>query len=141
MRLRNIIPFLLLVLACTSPAARAGGTHDGHGVHAHIHSHGASTHLHTHTEKHNDHEHSPCEFVCDDGTHPDCCEHHHHHPEQVGEGLNTRNRDLPTFTAGIVSALPDFFRLASCEALLRWAPLRQRPPDYLRAFRTCVMLN
>lgn len=141
MRLRNIIPFLMLVLACMSPSARAGGLHDGHGAHAHIHTHGSSAHLHSHSESHRNHERSHCDFVCDDDTHPDCCEHHHHHPEQVGDGLSTRNRDLPTFTAGIVSALPDLFRIPSRELLLRWAPLRQRPPDYLSALRTCVMLN
>jgi hypothetical protein len=59
----------------------------------------------------------------------------------VFDGLKTRDRDLPTFSAGIVSALPDFFRVPPCGLLLRWAPLRQRPPDYLRALRTCVMLN
>ena len=141
MHTRALIPLIMLVLACVSTVTRAGWTQECTGTPAHIHQHGGSAHLHTHTESHNEHEHNPCDHACDDETHTDCCGHHDHHPEQLNTGLSPRERDLPTFAAGIVPSVSDSFRLPPREHLLRWAPLRQRPPDYLEALRTCVMLN
>ena len=141
MRPRILIPFMMLVLVCVSTSTRAAGARAGNGTHAHIHKHGNSAHLHTHTESHEEHERESFGYACDDEAHNHCCGDHDHNPDRIVDGLNTRSRDLPTFGAGIVSTIPDTLRLPIREPLLRWAPLHQRPPDYLRALRTCVMLN
>ena len=98
-------------------------------------------HLHTHPETHKEHESRSCYYACDDEAHEDCCGDHDHLPEQFRDVYNARERELPTYAAGMVAPLANLFNASTPTSLLRWAPLRQRPPDYLRALRTCVMLN
>lgn len=144
MRPRILIPLFVLVLACVSPHAFAGGSGNGHGAHVHIHQHGGMVHEHIHADHDQDDVPAPASPLCpgsEDEGHHHCCGDHSHYPEKVGDALNNRNEDMPTFSMGIVSSLPDFFRFPTREILLRWAPLHQRPPDHLRALRTCVMLN
>ncbi len=138
---RILIPVLWLAIACLSSVAYAGGTHTNKGTHVHMHKHGGTTHLHTHSESHKEHERRSCDYACEDEAHEDCCGDHDHLPEQFRDAYNARERELPTCSGGMIAPLTYLSTASTPISLLRWAPLRQRPPDYLRALRTCVMLN
>lgn len=140
---RFLIPALLLVLCCASSVAFGGGSGSGRGVHVHVH--GGAAHEHTH----GGHEtsSSSCEdSVCSeasDGCHLHCCcgDHEHHHPEGFGEGITSRSDDLPVCDPAIGGVLAGSMTAPRGAIGLRWAPLMERPPDYLKELRTCVMLN
>ncbi len=140
MRPKILIPLLLVVLSCITPAARAGESCDAHSPH--IHAHGHSAHLHTPTHAHARHDHDEThQQMCSDDTHEDCCAHHHHDQELTLNALPLRSPELQPATAPIVSSIPEFALHPVCATTHRWAPLHQRPPDHLHPMRTCVMLN
>lgn len=128
MRARILIPLMVLVLACVSSTSHAAGSHASYGAHAHMHKHGGSAHLHTHSESHEDHERESCDYACDDEAHEDCCGDHDHLPEQFHDAYNARERELPTYAMGTLAPLANLSRASIPASLLRWAPLRQRPP-------------
>jgi hypothetical protein len=144
MRLRAFIPLLLVLISCLSSTASAGGTCHGQGAHVHIHLHGGSVHEHAHRDHSQNEPHAPtlpCSDEDESDHHHHCCRDHEHHRDLIGSVSISRARDLPTFCIGIISKPSDAFLLPTCEVQLRWAPLRERPPDFLAALRTCVMLN
>lgn len=145
MRLRSIIPLLMLMLAIMSPDVRGGGSYMPQDSCVHVHQHGGMIHLHASTDPHPHRTHALqgcCAESCDDEKHEDCCGDHDHHPEQLGHALFSRGPELPTSNACVLEIpIIDALIESPCRALIRWLPLRQRPPDHLGHLCTFVMNN
>lgn len=135
-----LISLFMLALASVSTTAHANGPCESNGLHTHVHKHGATAHLHTHANPYN-HPLEHCSHTCDDDGHEDCCGDHNHYPEQTGNLLFSRGPELPTTIALMNQPLADAWRSDAALTAVLWAPLRQRPPDYLESLRSIVMLN